>query len=302
MREITYEDKILMLGSCFSENMFHRFEQAYFRAVVNPFGVLYNPLSIARSMEIMLYEKNISQLHKINHNGLWHSMIHHGDFSRADKKQFDEGIARSIESGRKALREASVVIVTWGTAWVYELEGEIVGNCHKIPQKCFTRRRLSVSEIVECWQKILDYEELQDKHFIFTISPIRHLKDGLHENQLSKATLMLAAEQLTADAGTIVSTSYFPSYELLIDELRDYRFYADDMLHPSSVAINYIWERFCETYFSSHTLTEMQALMQLYRNLHHRPMHTDTKEYEIFRNQTELKAAQLRKSYPWIAE
>ena len=169
----------------------------------------------------------------------------------------------------------------------------IVANCHKLPADCFTRRRLQVKEIVTEWHSLLSLPLLRDKHFIFTVSPIRHIKDGLHQNQLSKATLLLACEQLA---------DYFPSYEIVTDELRDYRFYADDMLHPSSVAVDYIWERFKDTYFSHETIEEMRPLCQLYSDLNHRPLHPDSPEYRTFREKTEEKTRALQKKYPWITE
>ncbi|MBR1808362.1 MAG: GSCFA domain-containing protein [Paludibacteraceae bacterium] len=298
-REITYSDRILLLGSCFSENISQKFKEAYFRVSSNPFGVLYNPLSIARCLDILLCDSFNFQLSTFNYNGLWHSMLHHGDFSRADRQEFDAAVRQSIADGRRALSESSVVIVTFGTAWVYEMDGEIVGNCHKLPHNMFTRRRLSVEEIVGCWQKLLQREELRDKHFIFTVSPIRHLKDGLHENQLSKATLLLATEKLVMNED-ILSAEYFPSYEIVTDELRDYRFYADDMLHPSAVAVEYIWQRFMDTFLSNATKQDMVPLTQLYSDLHHRPLHPDSEEYIRFLQKTKEKARALRKKYPWI--
>ena len=297
--EINYNDRVFMIGSCFSENMSLKFQEAYFRINSNPFGVLYNPLSIARCIDILLDNTPEPQLPVVRHNGLWHSMLHHGEFSRADRQEFDAAVKQSIADGRRALKEASVVIVTFGTAWVYEIEGDIVGNCHKLPQDMFTRRRLSAKEITDRWLKLLGRTELCNKHFIFTVSPIRHLKDGLHENQLSKATLLLATEQLAKTCGT-PSAGYFPSYEIMTDELRDYRFYADDMLHPSAVAVEYIWQRFMDTYFSNATKQEMLPLMQLYSDLHHRPLHPDSEEYRRFMQRTEQKARAIKQKYPWI--
>lgn len=171
---------------------------------------------------------------------------------------------QSVEKMQRALAEATVVIVTFGTAWVYEMGGQIVGNCHKLPADTFTRRRLTVDEIVAAWQPIID--RYPDKHWLFTVSPIRHIKDGLHENQLSKATLLMAVEALTG-------ASYFPSYEILLDELRDYRFYADDLVHPSSLAVNYIWERFVETFCTNGTRNQMQIEHKQWKFEHHRPLH-----------------------------
>lgn len=260
--KIGYEDKILMVGSCFSDEIGEQMKQRYLDVVCNPFGTLYNPLSIARAL-------NMNEMPElIEHEGLWHSMAHHGSLSRADKHEAEEAIRGSVEAMQKALCEANVVIVTFGTSWTYEMNGEIVGNCHKLPAERFTRRRLTVEEIVASWRPII--ERYPDKHWLFTVSPIRHIKDGLHENQLSKATLLLALETIRNQLSAI---SYFPSYEIMLDELRDYRFYADDLVHPSSLAVNYIWERFVDTFCTSQTKNRMQIEYKRWKFEHHRPLH-----------------------------
>ena len=260
--KIGYEDKILMLGSCFSDEIGAQMQQRYLQVTCNPFGTLYNPLSIAQALTMT----EVPEL--VEHDGLWHSMAHHGSFSRASKEEAEQAVCASIKTMQQALNEASVVIVTFGTAWVYEMNGEIVGNCHKLPERCFTRRRLTVEEIVDAWKPIL--EKYSDKHWLFTVSPIRHIKDGLHENEISKATLLLALEAISHQHSAI---SYFPSYEIVLDELRDYRFYADDLVHPSSLAVNYIWERFVDTYCTNHTKNELVLQHKRWKHEHHIPLH-----------------------------
>jgi len=263
--KIGYEDKILMLGSCFSDEIGEQMKQRYLSVTCNPFGTLYNPLSIAQALTM----KEIPEL--VEHEGLYHAMSHHGSFSRATKEEAEQAIRASIETMQQALEEATVVIVTFGTAWVYEMNGEklkvkgerIVGNCHKLPADRFTRRRLTVEEIVAAWRPIL--ERYPDKHWLFTVSPIRHIKDGLHENQLSKATLLQAVEQLG---------DYFPSYEIMLDELRDYRFYADDLVHPSSLAVTYIWERFVDTFCTPQMRNELILQHKRWKHEQHIPLHS----------------------------
>ena len=272
--KIGYEDKILMLGSCFSDEIGRQMEERKMQVTCNPFGTLYNPLSIAQAIHMT----ELPEL--VEHDGLWHSMAHHGSFSRATKEEAEKAVAESIETMQRALEEATVVIVTFGTAWVYELTDErmkeltnerIVGNCHKMPEKNFTRRRLSVEEIVAAWQPIL--AQNPEKKWLFTVSPIRHVRDGLHENQLSKATLLMAVDQMVNSTWPNGKWQYFPSYEIVMDELRDYRFYADDLVHPSSMAVEYIWERFCETFCTSQTINAMHIAHKEWKFAHHRPLH-----------------------------
>ena len=270
-----------MLGSCFSDEIGEQMKQRYLQVTCNPFGTLYNPLSIAQAINYQLPITN-DQLPLVEHDGLWHSMAHHGSFSRATKEDAEQAVRESIETMQKALDEATVIIVTFGTAWIYEMNGEIVGNCHKLPADCFTRRRLTVEEIVAAWKPIL--ERYPDKHWLFTVSPIRHIKDGLHENQLSKATLLQAIECLTAEGGPTAERScsetvlqakpvYFESFEIMLDELRDYRFYADDLVHPSNLAVNYIWERFVDTFCTPSTRNELILQHKRWKHDHHIPLH-----------------------------
>ena len=279
-----------MLGSCFSDEIGEQMQQRYLHVTCNPFGTLYNPLSIANAIN---YKSQITnyELPLVEYDGLWHSMAHHGSFSRPTKEEAEEAVRNSIETMQKALAEATVVIVTFGTAWIYEWNQEsgvknqdqyVVANCHKMPDSWFTRRRLSIEEIVAAWRPIL--EQYQDKHWIFTVSPIRHIKDGLHENQLSKATLLMAIERLTGEADPTAERSYsetilqakpvyFDAFEILLDELRDYRFYADDLVHPSSMAVQYIWERFVDTFCTNQTKNELVLQHKRWKHEHHIPLH-----------------------------
>ena len=281
--KIGYEDKILMLGSCFSDEIGEQMKQRYLQVTCNPFGTLYNPLSIAQAINYENPKSYIVNRQFVNYNGLWHSMAHHGSFSRATKEEAEQAVSESVEAMQKALSEATVVIVTFGTAWVYDWNTEYriqntdritVANCHKMPENWFTRRRLTVEEIVEAWKPII--AQYPDKHWIFTVSPIRHIKDGLHENQLSKATLLMAVEELRNTKYRAQNTdriTYFPSYEIMLDELRDYRFYADDLVHPSSLAVQYIWERFVDTFCTNQTRNQMQIELKRWKAANHRPLH-----------------------------
>ena len=216
-RKIGYEDKILLLGSCFSDEIGAQMQQRYLPVTCNPFGTLYNPLSIANAINYKLQITN-NALPLVEYDGLWHSMAHHGAFSRPTNEEAEQAVRASVETMQQALSEATVVIVTFGTAWVYEWSQEsgvrnqdkyVVANCHKMPDSWFSRRRLTVEEIVAAWRPIL--EQYQGKYWIFTVSPIRHIKDGLHENQLSKATLLQAIDELALPFREGMGVGYFPS-------------------------------------------------------------------------------------------
>jgi hypothetical protein len=276
--QIGYEDKILLVGSCFSDSIGQMMVQRGLQVTCNPFGTLYNPVSIAQAMLMT----GIPPL--VESDGLWHSMAHHGSFSRATEEETRKAVGNSIETMQRALEDATVVIVTFGTAWVYEMKdpveslgpgiSSVVGNCHKLPPERFTRRRLSSDEIEALWLPLI--ARYPDKYWLFTVSPIRHIKDGLHENQLSKATLLMAVEELRNTEYREQNTdrvTYFPSYEILLDELRDYRFYADDLVHPSSLAVEYIWERFVDTFCTPQTSNRMQIELKRWKQSQHRPLH-----------------------------
>lgn len=292
--KIGYDDQILLMGSCFADSMCAKLHEHYFRVEGNPFGVLYNPASIAIAIEMARKSQTIEDKDLVEHGGLWHSMAHHGVFSDIDMAVVLDKCNGSIVALRQALENATVITITFGTAWVYEYAGKVVGNCHKIPANQFVRRRMTVEEIVATWQPLV--EAMPDKKWLFTVSPIRHVKDGLHENHINKGILLQAVEQLTKQTGC----SYFPAYEIMLDELRDYRYYAEDMVHPSSMAVEYIWQRLVETYMTVDTQAEMKTLHQLWRDEHHRFIHPDSMEAKRFLERLGQKKHELQEDYPWI--
>lgn len=292
--KIGYDDQILLMGSCFADSMCAKLHEHYFRVEGNPFGVLYNPASIAMAIEMARKSQTIEDKELVEHGGLWHSMAHHGVFSDIDMAVVLDKCNGSIVALRQALENATVITITFGTAWVYEYAGKVVGNCHKIPANQFVRRRMTVEEILATWQPLV--EAMPDKKWLFTVSPIRHVKDGLHENHINKGILLQAVEQLTKQSGC----SYFPAYEIMLDELRDYRYYAEDMVHPSSMAVEYIWQRLVETYMTADTQAEMKTLHQLWRDEHHRFIHPDSMEAKRFLERLGQKKHELQEDYPWI--
>lgn len=297
--KIGYQDKILLLGSCFADNIGEKFGEHYFQATVNPFGTLYNPASIMKAITLSFEHDNKHYI--LQHNGLWHSMMHHGSFSHPDKNELLSRYNESLTIMRNALQEASTIVVTFGTSWIYQMEGMVVANCHKIPAERFRRDCMTVGQIIDMWLPLL--VQIPNKHWIFTVSPIRHIKDGLHANHLSKATLLQAIDTLIVNARGLnpsSSYSYFPSYEIMLDELRDYRFYAEDMVHPSQVAVDYIWQRFVETYMTVDTQGEMRTLYQLWRDRHHRFLHPESEEAQTFAERIASRVQNLKEQYPWL--
>lgn len=290
--KIGYNDKILLLGSCFADNIGEKFTEHYFQATINPYGTLYNPASMARAVGGFRGEI-------VEWGGLWHSTMHHGCLSGAEKDIVEANCQAAEKLLQEAVREADVVVVTFGTAWVYEMDGEVVANCHKMPANRFMRRCLTVEEIVELWEPII--MRMPDKHWVFTVSPIRHVKDGLHANQISKAILLQAIDNLISSLSLQASKlDYFPSYEIMLDELRDYRFYAEDLVHPSKMAVDYIWERFVDTYMTVDTKNEMRILYQLWLDRHHRFLHPETAEAKAFAERIEKRKNELKSQYHWL--
>lgn len=298
---IGHDEKIMMLGSCFTENIGERLTRGMFDVDINPFGTLYNPASIAKSIDRLLEGREFSKEELFEYQGTWHSFAHHSRFSSSNPDTALERINERFHKAADNLRRARHLIVTFGTAFVFSLEenGEIVANCHKLPAARFRRTRLSVDEIVEEWTALLHrlLEVNPDLCLTFTVSPIRHLADGAHGNQLSKSTLLLAVDRLTE---AIPQCRYFPSYEIQLDELRDYRFYAADMTHPSEVAIDYIYSRFSEACFSDSAQQAATDCEKLYRQMHHRPLTDNAEAITRFKASTEKLRQQLLDRYPYL--
>jgi len=244
-------------------------------------------------------ENEITEADIIQNGGLYHSFYHHSTFSCSDKNALLEKIDSSRKTAAEDLKNADVLLITFGTAYIYKYNHtrKIVSNCHKVPASSFSHYRLQVSEVVEEWNILIKKIKAVNPavKILFTVSPIRHWKDGAHNNQLSKSVLLLAIEEIMKGNE---NTYYFPSYEILLDELRDYRFYADDMLHPSELAIRYIWGVFEDTYFDVETKKINKQWQNILRAIHHRPFNPDTPEHKQFLIQTLLKLKELQNNYP----
>ena len=270
-------DRLTLWGSCFSTRLRDYLMGALYDVTDSPYGIIYNPLSMAQGMGRLLLDDAPREDELILRDGRWHSMMHHGAFSHSSKVVALQQMRAAFERSRAALQETNLLILTFGTAWVYERQGEVVNNCHKLPAEDFTRRRLSIDEIVSVWGRLIPAltEQTPGIRILLTVSPIPHYRDGAHESRLSKAILLLAAERLTELFPDRVS--YFPSYEIMQDELRDYRFYDRDMAHPSDQAAEYIIERFRECYLREESGPTLQKWEKVRRQLNHRPL-TDSRE------------------------
>ncbi len=280
---ISYADHILLLGSCFAENIGSKLAYYKLPFLGNPFGILYNPESLAQSLELLCQPKAFQQKDLFEQDGVWNSFHHHSRFSGTDPEAVLAGINEHIQVGADFLKKTDYLLLTFGTAWVYAYlnTGQIVSNCHKVPAREFRRFRLSVEDIQKRWSKLISkLQEINPKlQIIFTVSPVRHLKDGFHENQLSKSTLHLAIDSLQKE---FTHAHYFPSYELLLDDLRDYRFYETDMLHPSAQAIDYIWEQFAATWIDPKSRKLFQSIEKIKKAAQHRPFQPNTTAHQKF--------------------
>ena len=259
--KIAAGEKVLLVGSCFADEIGEKMVRGGFEAMVNPFGTLYNPASIAASLLRSISEKEYTadsvELIQSESDGMWHSWMHHSSFSSLDVATLVERINGTTHCVADFLREADVLIVTMGTAIIYRLKetGMLVANCHKQLDSHFVRERLNSYDIVDQWEMLLQLLESVNPKLkvIFTVSPIRHKRDGYHVNQVSKGILLQGVDEIVNGKSSNSQCFYFPSYEIMMDELRDYRFYADDMIHPSEKAVEYIWQRFQDTYFDNKT-------------------------------------------------
>lgn len=281
---LNHSHELMSLGSCFSEHIGNKLKEGKFTCCVNPYGVLYNPASIAKA----LYEIAGGVQYKCDDlfyfGEQWHSWMHHGSFSSVEANDSVKIINKSLIEAHTKLKKIDYLFLTFGSAWIYKLKetGEVVSNCHKKPEREFCRERLTVDSIVATYKELIDSLLQINPHLqlVFSVSPIRHIRDGLPENQISKSILLLAINELVQIYPTKVY--YFPAYEIVLDELRDYRFYADDMVHPSKVAVEYIWDRFSTTFFDQSTSKLLEECNKIKRGLDHRPSDSKSNSYVTF--------------------
>lgn len=287
-----YKYPVVAIGSCFADRMAEKLKEVRFDVLANPLGVLYNPISIVDGL--MNAPKSVpNEDSLLEANGLWHSWNHHGAFSMPSKEQLVQKIQESNALITKYLHGPKTqIIITLGSAYVYTYHGAVVANCHKVPATNFEKRLLSVEEVEQSLTGLIEEYPMHD--FVFTISPVRYIRDGLHESNISKSVLHLGLNKLVSK---YTNCHYFPAYEILIDELRDYRFYDSDLVHPNEIAIQYIWEMFSNQWFDNVSKDMLQQWSKIKRMMNHRLLHPDTEEAKTFTANLEKQKAAFEASY-----
>ena len=295
--QFTHSDKILSLGSCFADEIGERLVEMRFDVLINPFGVLYNPHSLAKNMATINGRSNWDHNQCFLHQGLWRHLDFHSRVSKATCEEYIEHVTGLIARSGNQLKNSSLVILTLGTSFVWETaDHEIVGNCHKLPARQFTRRMLDVAEIAQSINSI--YQDIKSINttckLILTVSPVRHLRDGLIDNTWSKSRLVDGCRTIENKYEDI---SYFPSYEIIMDELRDYRFYASDMIHPAKESVDYIFSRFLTTHFRDVPEELLKIIKRINNSQNHRPIEEHSDAHQKFIKRTEELIALVREKY-----
>lgn len=297
---IDYHAKVMLLGSCFSENIGSKFEYYKFQNTINPFGILFHPKAIETFLERVVEQKLYSEDDLIFQNERFHCFDAHSSLSNSNKEVLLSHLNTILKSTYQQITESTHLIITLGTAWVYEYveRNQVVANCHKIPQKQFQKQILSAQEITGCLQNIAQLVKGVNPKIqtIYTVSPVRHIKDGFIENQQSKAQLLTAIHQLLKGR----NAAYFPSYEIMMDDLRDYRFYKTDMVHPNQMAIDYIWEQFQAVWFKGSVKDTMKQVSVIQNGLAHKPFNSGSEQHQQFVKQLELKKETIIRDFPFM--
>lgn len=300
--QINYSEKILHIGSCFTEHIGGSLKRLKFPVLMNPNGILFDPLSITESLTDYINRKKFTEKDLNRREDIWFSWKHHGRFSGTDKSKLLNNINESIEEAHGFLKNAKWLILTFGTAYSYQLIGEDylpVANCHKIPQSNFSKKLLSIEEIQtaldNCFHQLRNFNP--DLNIILTVSPVRHIKDGIIENNRSKARLLEAAHHLEEKFSRIY---YFPAYELVIDVLRDYRFFESDLVHPNQQATGFVFNHFLNNFFDKETREIATELEKIISATEHKPFHKDAQEYKRFIKNTIEKIDKIVARHPWL--
>ncbi|MCX7548751.1 GSCFA domain-containing protein [Xanthomarina sp. F1114] len=305
--QIDYHTKLLLIGSCFVENIGGKLDYFKFQTVQNPFGILFHPQAIQTFITNVVGKKVYTEKDVFFINGQWHCFETHSKLSNSNKEELLKTLNGQIDLATTQLQNSSHIVITLGTAWVYRLieTDSIVANCHKVPQKKFVKELLSIDEISQSLEVITNLIKSVNKkaNIIFTVSPIRHLKDGFVENTQSKAHLIAAIHEVLNQQSAIVNHQlyYFPSFELMMDELRDYRFYSEDMIHPNQTAINYIWEKFKMVWISEKASHIMEEVAVIQKGINHKPFNPNSEAHQEFLQNLGFKIESLQSKFPNIS-
>ncbi len=298
--QIDYNSKLLLLGSCFTENIGDKLTYFKFQNITNPFGILFQPKAIETILLNAINKKTYTEADLFFYNERWHCFDAHSALSATTKEALLVSLNKVIISTNQQLHDTTHIVITLGTAWAYRFieSDSFVANCHKIPQKKFLKELLSIDEITDSLEAICSLIKSINNNtsILFTISPVRHLKDGFVENQQSKAHLISAVHQVIDQH----KVSYFPSYEIMMDELRDYRFYQEDMIHPNRTAINYIWEGFSKVWMSEKAHATMKRIDIIQKGLLHKPFNPNSTQYQDFLSNLKDNMSTVQKEYPFI--
>jgi hypothetical protein len=294
--QLAHTSKIALIGSCFSDNIASKLKYFKFDVSSNPLGTIFNPIAVFSNIAAIFSEKKYTEKDLNFNNGIYFSFDTYTKFNHNNKSKVIETINKAITLNAPHFKNSTVIFITLGTAKVYEYEGKIVANCHKVPAKKFTNRLLNVDEIVTSFND-LNNAFLKNKNIVFTVSPVRHINNGLIENNLSKSILINAIHQIVKQNNNCF---YFPAYEMVVDDLRDYRFYNKDLVHPNEMAIDYIWEHFSAHYFNETTLNLNHQIDKLLKGFHHQSMTSNITEYKTFNQSLKSKMEQLCSGNPFI--
>lgn len=298
-QKLSINDKVLLVGSCFSDNLGEKLLKFKFDVRINPHGTLFNPISIAAAMQAWVDKRTYTETDIFFHQELWKSWEHHSQFSDLHKEGMIDRLNNINFQTHAFLKETKTVIVTLGSAWVYEKDGVVVANCHKVPANQFQKRLLSVTEIKDSLNKMIDSLKQMNPaiQIIFTISPVRHLRDGFIENNRSKAMLIQAVHELVEEKFEV---HYFPAYELIIDDLRDYRYYDVDMVHPNYIATDYVWMKFQEACIDDYSLSFFEEINLVNAGMAHKPFQPDSQAHKQFREVNYKRVEKLKAALPHL--
>ncbi|MBS7785739.1 GSCFA domain-containing protein [Flavobacterium sp. CYK-55] len=299
---INYQSNLVLLGSCFAQNMGEKFSYFQFKASINPFGIIFNPISLKKIIERAVNNQMFTPADFFFHNERWQCFELHSELCHHQAEELLNELNLILKQFKTDLQNASHIVITLGTAWVYRhlTSQQIVANCHKVPQTAFHKELLSVEQIKQSLSEITELvRNLNPKvRFVFTISPVRHLKDGFVQNQQSKAHLISALHEFLA---TDANSSYFPAYEIMMDELRDYRFYADDLLHPNALAIEYIWQKWTVSHINSDCYATMNEVDSIRKAIAHKPFHPNSEGHQRFLSQLQIRIQNLQSQFDFIS-